>query len=476
MAIFERRRHRRKRIQRRRSHCHYGELEQKNLLAGITFSAATGFVLIEGTNGADTVEITTQNNQVVVDFANVDQQLFAASSVSAIRFRGLSGNDRFVNNSNIDSFAYGHGGNDVLIGGGGNDRFQGGDGNDILKGMGANDLLQGNDGRDTIYGGSQHDRVRGGADDDVIYGESGRDHLTGDDGNDRIEGGDDNDRLFGLAGNDSLDGGEGSDRIEGGLGSDTIEGNNGADRLFGQQDNDTIRGGNGNDKIYGDVGNDTIFGNAGNDQISGGAGQDTIQGDAGDDQINLGSSTDVAVFTSQMSNYSSSRIGSTIIVTDQRSSGDGRDTLISVEQFRFTDGDRTPNQLPANLNEAEQESLRLLNQLRRSQGKAELTAATDVSLYARNWAREMSLTGFRHSPSQSLLEFLVNGRTLIAENIVFYSDTSLTATEVAAFFHQQWRSSPEHYQHMIDGRFTEVGIGLYRAANGWFATHVFTNG
>jgi Ca2+-binding RTX toxin-like protein len=466
----------RKQRSRRRSVWHYGELEPRALLAGISFDGATGVVLIDGTSHADTVEITPHNGQVTVNFVNIDQQTFAANSVSAFRFLGRSGNDRFVNNTNIDSFAYGHAGDDVLIGGDGNDRFQGGDGNDTLKGMGANDLLQGNDGHDTIYGGNQHDRIRGGAGDDIIYGESGRDHLSGNSGNDRIEGGDEKDRLFGLLGDDLLIGGDGADRIEGGPGIDILEGGNGADRLFGQEGNDTIRGGDGDDLIYGDDGDDNIVGNSGDDQIFGGAGEDTIRGDAGDDLINLGSATDRAAYIAAMSNYSSSQSGSTIVVEDRRSNGEGRDTLIGAEWFRFADGDRTPNQLPANLNDAEQESLRLLNQLRTNRGVGALSAATDISRYARNWAQEMSRTGFRHSPSQSLVQLLVNGRTLIAENIIFYGDPSLSAAEAARFFHQQWVNSPTHFEHMVDGRFTEVGVGLYRAASGWFGTHVFTNG
>lgn len=476
MSILDRSGTRKKRHQPRRARCDYCELEQRTLLAGISFDASTGEVQIDGTGYADTVEITPHNNEIIVNLVNIDQQTFAMSSVSAIRFWGRSGNDSFVNNSNIDSFAYGHAGNDFLVGGGGNDRFQGGEGNDTLKGRGANDLLQGNDGRDKIYGGNQHDRIRGGAGDDMIYGEAGRDNIRGDDGNDHIEGGADNDRLFGDAGNDNLIGGSGSDRIEGGTGDDKLKGEDGADRLFGKLGNDTIWGGNGNDQIFGNSGSDTIFGNAGNDQIYGGAGQDTIQGDLGNDQINLGSSTDIVVFKSEMSDYTSSQTGSTIIIEDHGNSRDGRDTLTGGEWFRFTDGDRLSNQLPADLNQAEQESLRLLNQLRRSHGKGELTAATDISRYARDWSREMSRTGFRHSPGESRLAFLVNGRTLIAENIIYYSDASLSATEAAAFFHQQWINSPGHYEHMIDGRFTEVGVGLYHAANGWFGTHLFTNG
>ena len=478
MSLFKRIKNvsRSKRSQRR-SRCHYGVLEPRMLLAGISFDSATGEVLVVGTNNDDTVLVTPQNNQVTVSLGNIEQQTFDASSVSAVRFRGLNGNDTFVNNSNLDSFAYGHAGNDVFTGGGGNDRFQGGAGNDTLNGMGANDLLQGNDGDDTILGGDQHDRVRGGAGNDIIKGEAGRDHLSGNDGDDRIEGNDGKDRLFGLDGNDILIGGNDSDRIDGGLGNDDIQGGNGYDRLFGQEDDDTIRGGNGKDKIYGEDGDDTIFGNAGNDLIFGGGGEDTIRGDGGDDQINLGSSGDTAVFTANMSNYSSSQTGSTIVINDNRTGGgDGRDTLTSVEQLRFLDGDRTPNQLPANLNAAEQESLRLLNQLRSGLGRGVLTAATDISQYARDWSEEMSRTGFRHSPSASLLEFLGDGRTLIGENIVFYSDTSLSATQAAAFFHEQWTESPGHYDNMINGEFTEVGIGLYRAANGWWGTHVFTNG
>ena len=40
-------------------------------------------------------------------------------------------------------------------------------------------------------------------------------------------------------------------------------------------------------------------------------------------------------------------------------------------------------------------------------------------------------------------------------------------------FNTSWVNSPGHYANMTNARYTEIGIGLYRNADGWWATHVF---
>jgi uncharacterized protein YkwD len=59
------------------------------------------------------------------------------------------------------------------------------------------------------------------------------------------------------------------------------------------------------------------------------------------------------------------------------------------------------------------------------------------------------------------------------ENVAWTSDTSLGPEAAAAHFNGRWVNSPGHYANMINARYTEVGIGLYRSAGGWYATHVF---
>ncbi len=263
-----------KRCQKRRaankvSSQDYATLEPRQLLvAEIAFDAATGFIEIEGTNEIDRVNIDmVDENSISVSLTGVATETFPISLVNRIRFRALSGDDVFVNNTDIDSTAFGHDGNDRFVGGGGHNRFQGGDGDDTLIGGRRNDSIRGRDGNDTILGGPRHDRLFGGEGDDDIRGQHGRDVIVGNNGDDELSGGADN------------------DRITGGDGMDLIAGNADNDRLFGGDGDDIIRGGDGNDRITGENGNDELFGLEGNDRLEGNAGEDELDGGDGNDVV-----------------------------------------------------------------------------------------------------------------------------------------------------------------------------------------------
>jgi Ca2+-binding RTX toxin-like protein len=103
-----------------------------------------------------------------------------------------------------------------------------------------------------------------------------------------------------------------------------------SDRLFGNEISNSITGGNGDDSIDGGAGNDTLIGGSGNDTLIGGDGE-----------------SDIAVFQGPFSRYSFLSLsgGATIKVTDTNATGDGIDTVSSVELFRFPDGDRTRAQI-----------------------------------------------------------------------------------------------------------------------------------
>ena len=73
----------------------------------------------------------------------------------------------------------------------------------------------------------------------------------------------------------------------------------------------------------------TFFGGAGDDQFTGGSGNDTINGGLG---------TDVVVFSGEVSTYTITEVGNTVVVTDSQSNRDGSDSLSSIEQFQFSDG------------------------------------------------------------------------------------------------------------------------------------------
>ncbi|MEM7592204.1 MAG: hypothetical protein AAF383_11910, partial [Cyanobacteria bacterium P01_A01_bin.83] len=97
--------------------------------------------------------------------------------------------------------------------------------------------------------------------------------------------------------------------------------NNSNDVINGLEGNDLIQGKSGNDTLDGGVGNDTIVGESDNDIILGGDDDDTLWGNGGNDNLDGGDGSD-RVFIQSDSN---------ITLTDTLLTGDGTDTLISIE-------------------------------------------------------------------------------------------------------------------------------------------------
>ncbi|MFJ3930055.1 CAP domain-containing protein [Streptomyces sp. NPDC090029] len=135
-------------------------------------------------------------------------------------------------------------------------------------------------------------------------------------------------------------------------------------------------------------------------------------------------------------------------------------------------GPRTTTQ---STSEAEAMSFRLLNAERATVGLPPLKLRTDLSEFARGWARHMSTSGFGHSDSSDTDHLLTGGRTWIGENIVWWSDESMTAQEAAEKFQSMWRHSPGHYKGQTSSSFTEVGVGIYRDDSGWWGVHNFSD-
>ncbi|MEU3050544.1 CAP domain-containing protein [Streptomyces sp. NPDC006984] len=135
-------------------------------------------------------------------------------------------------------------------------------------------------------------------------------------------------------------------------------------------------------------------------------------------------------------------------------------------------GPRTTTQ---STSEAEAMSFRLLNAERATVGLPPLKLRTDLSEFARGWARHMSTSGFGHSDSSDTDHLLTGGRTWIGENIVWWSDESMTAQEAAEKFQSMWRHSPGHYKGQTSTSFTEVGVGIYRDDSGWWGVHNFSD-
>lgn len=83
-------------------------------------------------------------------------------------------------------------------------------------------------------------------------------------------------------------------------------------------------------------GNDSITGGDNADTLSGYAGNDVITGGSGNDSITGGEGTDTAVFSGNIENYTISKSGDVITVSD-RNGTDGRDTLTGIELLQFND-------------------------------------------------------------------------------------------------------------------------------------------
>lgn len=134
-----------------------------------------------------------------------------------------------------------------------------------------------------------------------------------------------------------------------------------------------------------------------------------------------------------------------------------------------------PRSASQSTSEAEAMSLRLLNGERATVGLPPLALRTDLSDFARTWARHMRTSGFGHSSTSDTQYLVTGGRTWIGENIVWWSDESMTAQEAAEKFQAMWRHSPGHYKAQTSASFTEVGVGIYHDDSGWWGVHNFSD-
>ncbi|MCA8989975.1 MAG: hypothetical protein KDA78_20180, partial [Planctomycetaceae bacterium] len=235
-----------------------------------------------------------------------------------IQFNGFAGNDTFINNSSINSIAFGGDGNDRLVGGnqadiliaGSPEDFLGSNGvaytrqgvyAEVLVGGWGNDMLVGDSAKTNLMMGDEHE-LRSHF---QIYGTSfgNSDHsvnsvdvnqnqiaIEGDTGmgwihHDTIVGGNNADWIFGQNGRDTIYGNGGNDSILGGLLEDRIMGGDGDDHILGGTGDDFLTGQNGNDWIEGGAGNDILHGGNGNDTLDTGTGFDYVDAGAGSDRI-----------------------------------------------------------------------------------------------------------------------------------------------------------------------------------------------
>jgi Ca2+-binding RTX toxin-like protein len=350
----------------------------------ITFDAATQTFLLVEHYGRETLVKDVETLQFTDDTVPV------ASLIA-----GDDNDNSLTGSKNADDLS-GGGGNDMLAGLGNDDRLDGATGNDTLEGGDGKDFLLGGAGNDTLNGGAGIDTLDGGTGDDALSGQDGDDILRAGDGNDTLSGGTGVNMLDGGAGTDTASYafaaagvnvnlrsggpqatggggvtdtlvsierliGSGFDDVLIGFGSDMIAGGAGDDVLAGAR---ILDGGDGSDTVSyawsngvvvdlaisdpqrtdpnylifdtliniesltGSGWDDTLKGNSGANRLSGGDGSDTLIGRAGDDILDGGNGFDTA-------SYAEASTGVTVDlgVTGPQSTGEGTDTLISIENL-----------------------------------------------------------------------------------------------------------------------------------------------
>lgn len=308
-----------------------------------TFVSGGGDDFIYGGPGQDNITVSGGSNTLYGHAG--DDIINGGSGIDLIM--GGDDNDNLSGNDGNDTIN-GERGDDTINGGAGDDTLSGFVGDDTINAGTGNDFVFGQAGMDILYGGDGIDRLRGGDGVDDLFGEDGVDRLGGDGGDDDLWGGNDDDLIFGSDGHDQIDGGSGNDSIYAGDGDDTVNGGDGDDVLRGNAGADTLNGNAGVDRLAGDSGADMLNGGTGADRVFGNADNDTItsedadvvEGGSGDDTINFSAGTgDVAVFSTNFSDYELTEgTNDAILVTDQVGT-DGTDTVTGAEWFRFADGD-----------------------------------------------------------------------------------------------------------------------------------------
>ena len=87
---MKRRRRKYRTLNRQLNQPNFEKLEPRNLLAGISFDAASGLVSVDGTQNVDAVHITeVATNQIRVRLDGASQ-VFQTDQVNEIQFRGIS--------------------------------------------------------------------------------------------------------------------------------------------------------------------------------------------------------------------------------------------------------------------------------------------------------------------------------------------------------------------------------------------------
>ena len=221
--------------------------------------------------------------------------------------------------------------------------FEGTRGNDWVRGTGRADVFEASAGNDTLLGGGGNDTIRGGAGNDLLEGKLGNDHLRGGVGNDVLIGGDGLDTAV-FSGQrtdyqieraddgwvriiDLRTGGDGTDLL---LGVENVQFSYGLYQLADLLPPVGVR----------------LIGTADADVLSGTSLDDQFTGLGGDDSLDGGEGLDTAVFSGGLDDCSlETAADGSVLITDLRVDGEGRDHLLGIEQLQFSDGVYTVTEL-----------------------------------------------------------------------------------------------------------------------------------
>jgi large repetitive protein len=351
-----------------------GQVSVIDNTAGRVITGTSNFDSLIGGSGNDTISGGSGGEDYMDGGKGNDT--ITGSEGSDNRLFGGAGNDTITGGNTVGDMIMGGAGNDVVDGKGGNDIyiFKVGDGNDVFHGgadsgtadyQGDKIVLMNADGvikdasqfQITMTSGSYSTINNGGT---LKFSSGAAGIITMSDGStltfDGVEklelrdsfGFDDStesmqiadrigDTLTSPGGDANQFGSSGADTLWGGSGEDFASGGAGADYITGGDDTDILLGDAGNDSLYGGKDADILIGGSGNDYIDGGSGK-TSGGD--------NTETDVAVFSGNRDQYSvTQNANGSFSVRDLVANRDGTDTVVSVEKFRFADGDVTSGNL-----------------------------------------------------------------------------------------------------------------------------------
>lgn len=137
------------------------------------------------------------------------------------------------------------------------------------------------------------------------------------------------------------------------------------------------------------------------------------------------------------------------------------------------------NQTGVYMDQMEQEVIELVNQLRQELDIPPLEPSKELKLTARLKSKDMSdYDYFDHQGHLTFSELLEESNltvTISGENI-YRSQSPLTT---AKLIFEAWKSSPTHYENMINEKFHQIGVGIYQVnengINTYFATQHITD-